>query len=302
MERKEGRTRKGFVLVSVLLLGTVFISCATAFAWFSRLQIRSALREKTRLENRSMAQILARAAITGLKAQRFFDYDSLNLPWFKPFLLPVEERTWVVQITPLDDKIPLRSVFLPDGSTLRNELRGTWEDLWAELGRNDLAYAVLDFMDKDARPRVGGSERDNHINRYPLDMSELLIVEGMTPETLYGTAEKLGLADYCTLWSGGKINLNVAPVQVMEVLPGLDRYLAERIAESREKEPLKNTDDLRGIPGFPPRAAAALLNLAAFQSQYFSVRIEVIESFGGGASFNVIFDKTSGQITRWEEI
>jgi type II secretory pathway component PulK len=300
-------SRRGFILVSVLLLGVVFISCATAFAWFSRLQIKSALREKISLENRSMAQVLTSSIISGLKSNTLVAYDSPRLPWFRPFFFPAGDLgTWVVQITPLDDKIPVRNLFLPDGNTLRNELRKTWEDLWVKLGKRELIYATLDFMDKDQRPRMGGAERKHYINRYPLDMSEFLILEEMTPELLYGSenehGRQAGLTDYCTLWSGGKINLNVASPQVMAILPGLDGILAAKIEDRREREALKNTADLRSIPGFPPRAMTTLMNLAAFSSQYFAIRIEILEDTGGGTSFNIVVDKTAGRVARWEEI
>jgi hypothetical protein len=282
-------------------MGVVLISCATAFAWFTRLQIKSALREKVSLENRSMARILTRSIILGIRANTALDYDSPLLPWFKPFFIPVGETMWVVQVVPLNDKIPIRSVFLPDGNTLRNELRGVLENLWEKLEKRDMNVPLLDFIDKDAKPRMGGTERETHINRYPVDMSEFLLLEGMTPELLYGTPEKSGMADYCTLWSDGKINLNVAPVRVMEILPGLDRFLAEKIVESREREPLKETADLRDIPGFPPRVVTTLTNLADFRSQYFMIKIEMLEDLGGGTSFNIIFDKNAGQVVRWEE-
>jgi hypothetical protein len=290
-----------------LLLGVVFISCATAFAWFTRLQIKSALREKASIENRSMAQVLTSSIVSGLQSNTMVTYDSPRLPWFKPFFFPAGDLgTWVVQVVPLDDKIPVRNLFLPDGNTLRNELRKTWEDLWVKLGRRELIYSALDFMDRDKRPRMGGAEREHYINRYPLDMSEFLILEEMTPELLYGgeneKGRQPGLADYCTLWSGGRINLNVAPPQVMAILPGLDETLAAKIADHRDREALRNTSDLRKIPGFPPKAITTLMNLAAFNSRYFAIRVELLEDAGGGTSFSIIVDKTAGRVVRWEEI
>ncbi|MDR3231665.1 MAG: general secretion pathway protein GspK [Synergistaceae bacterium] len=308
------RRRSGFILVSVMLLGVVFISCATAFAWFTRLQIKSTLRERVSLENRSLAQVLTSSIIKGLQANTFVKYDWPRLEWFRPFFFPAADLgTWVVQIVPLDDRIPVGNLFLPDGNTLRNELRQPWEDLWIRLGRRELIYTTLDFMDKDKRPRMGGAEREHYINRPPLDMSEFLILQEMTPELLYGSesggntvgtrgGKQPGLADYCTLWSGGKINLNVAPAQVMAILPGLDETLAAKIVDYREREPIKDTADLRQIPGFPPRAITTLMNLAAFNSRYFAVRIELLEDTGGGTSFNIVVDKTSGKVSRWEEI
>jgi hypothetical protein len=88
----------------------------------------------------------------------------------------------------------------------------------------------------------------------------------------------------------------------MEILPGLDRTLAEKIVDYREREPLRRTDDLRSIPGFPAKSVSTLMNLADFSSRYFMIKIELLEDTGGGTSFNVIFEKTSGMVVRWEEI
>ena len=298
----QGR-RGGFVLVSVLMLGTVLVTSATAFAWFARMHARSTARERISLTNRSMAQVLARAIIGYIEANAKENYDSLLQEWFEPFSFSSGELgTWAVRVVPLDDKIPLRNLFLPDGSTLRSELRVVWEDMWVKLEQRELAPIVLDFFSRSTRPRMGGAQRDTHINRPPLDISELLILEEMTPEILYGTPETLGVADYCTLWSDGRINLNMAPVHVVEILPGMNRSLAENIANYRESRALTSMDDLSRIPGFPARVRAALMNVAGFASRYFMIKIDILEDGGGGTSFRVIFDKTVGEIVRWEEI
>ena len=293
--------RRGFILVVVLMMGAMLITCATAFVWFARMQIKTASRERISLTNRSMAQVLTRAIMKGIKANKL-KYDSPLQDWYKPFSFPAGDLgDWVVQVVPLDDKIPLRNLFLPDGSTLRNELRNTWEDMWGKLEHRELTYIVLDFLDKDTRPRMGGAERQTHINRAPIDISELLVLEELTPEILYGADGKLGLADYCTLWSNGKINLNVVPAHVLEILPGMDRSLAEKIVDYRGKQALTGMNDLSKIHGFPPKARTALMNIADFGSRYFMVKIEMLEEDGGGTSFSVVFDKTSGTTVRWEE-
>jgi len=70
---------------------------------------------------------------------------------------------------PLDDKIPVRSLFLPDKNTVRGEMKRPWEDLWQRMGRRELAVLTLDFMDANDKARVGGAERGSFINRPPLD-------------------------------------------------------------------------------------------------------------------------------------
>ena len=45
------------------------------------------------------------------------------------------------------------------------------------------------------------------------------------------------------------------------------------------------------------------MNIAAFKSRYFNVKLECVEEGGnGGRTFNVIIDRTTKQTVRWEEI
>ena len=55
--RKKER-KAAFILVSVLMLGTLLISCATAFSWFVRLQVLSIYSERGIISSRSMAQVI----------------------------------------------------------------------------------------------------------------------------------------------------------------------------------------------------------------------------------------------------
>ncbi len=302
------RKHKGFVLVSVLMLGVLLISCATAFTWFVRMQVRGVFRERDSITKRSMATVAVNAVINILsEMEQHYDYDSPTQRWYQPFVAPFGDElgVWVIQITPLDDKIPLRNLFLPDGNTLRHEFDQPLQDMLEKLNHRELEFLLLDFLDKNNRPRVGGVERDEFINRPLNDMSELLILSpDITPEILYGTGTELGIEDYCTIYSDGKINLNFAPVHVMEILPGLsERGLAERIEQSRKDEPLKSLRDVQSLPGASPRTSTLLTNIACFKSRYFNVKIECLEdSGGGGTSFNIIFDRSTRQIVRWEEM
>lgn len=301
-----GNRNRAFVLVSVMMLGVMLISCATAFAWFVRIQVRSVGREREALTNRSMANVLAEAVMKVLgDFTTETDYDSPTQRWFQPFIIPFENGDidiWVMSITPLDDKIPLRNLFLPDGNTLRHEFEEPLQNMLEKINARSLEMPLLDFLDRNNRPRVGGVERDDFINRGVYDISELLMLSpDITPEILYGHDGNLGIADYCTVFSDGKININVAPVHVLELLPGLDeRGLAERIAQVREEEPIKDFRDVQSLPGASPKTATLLTNIIGFKSRYFGIKIENLEE-EGGTSFNIIFDRTTKQIVRWEE-
>lgn len=299
--------KRGFVLISVLMLGVLLISCATSFSWFVRMQVRGMRRETISLSKRTLASVLANSVMSLLsEASSHTNYDSPVQRWYKPFIFSVPEMgMWIVQVTPLDDKIPLRNIFLPDGNTMRREFTEVWREMWNKLKHRELEQLTLDFIDKNNRLRVGSREEKYFINRAPYDISELLIMSNdITREIVYGEDGNLGLSDYCTVYSDGKININVAPVHVMELLPGLDTGgLAQSIAEHRTENAIENFQDLQKLPGASARTSTRLTNIVSFKSRYFSIKLESMsEEDDETASFTVIFDRTAKKIVGWEEI
>ena len=299
--------KRGFVLISVLMLGVLLISCATSFSWFVRMQVRGMRRETISLSKRTLASVLANSVMSLLsEASSHTNYDSPVQRWYKPFIFSVPEMgMWIVQVTPLDDKIPLRNIFLPDGNTMRREFTEVWREMWNKLKHRELEQLTLDFIDKNNRLRVGSREEKYFINRAPYDISELLILSNdITREIVYGEDGNLGLSDYCTVYSDGKININVAPVHVMELLPGLDTGgLAQSIAEHRTENAIENFQDLQKLPGASARTSTRLTNIVSFKSRYFNIKLESMnEEDDETASFTVIFDRTAKKIVGWEEI
>ena len=47
----------------------------------------------------------------------------------------------------------------------------------------------------------------------------------------------------------GLININQAPLDMLQSLPGIDTGLAEKIVEYRDKVPFKSVEDLKNVPG-----------------------------------------------------
>ncbi len=294
------------MLVSVLMLGTLLISCATVFTWFVRMQVRGIWRENENLSRRTMANVIVNSVMTLLAGiSERVKHDSPLQEWYRPFMMSEPDTgMWVIQVTPLDDKIPLRNLFLPDGNTMRREYTEVWREMWNNLEHHELELLTLDFMDKNNRPRVGSREEKYFINRGLYEISELLMMsKDIDTEILYGSGGKLGVSDYCTIYSDGKINLNVAPVHVLELLPGLNvGGLAKSLEEYRQENELENLRDLQKIPGASARTSTQLTNIAVFKSRYFNVKLECLKEDGGTVSYTVIIDRTAKKIVRWEEV
>src|SRR5208282_2594780 len=126
--------------------------------------------------------------------------------------------------------------------------------------------SILDWIDTDDIPRVAGAESDYYqglavpyyAKNAPIDdLSELLLVRGVTPEMYWGSnstnhtpsvfQHKLGfgtapgqapdypfgLVEIFTPFSSGKININTADVNVLQMIPGVDANMADAIVKQR---------------------------------------------------------------------
>lgn len=140
--------------------------------------------------------------------------------------------------------------------------------------------SILDWIDSDDSPRVAGAESDYYQSLTPPyyaknapidDLSELLLVKGVTPEMYWGSnatnhplsifqqkQEQLGLgtspgeapdypfglADIFTPISSGKININTADTNVLQMIPGVDAATAAAIVQQRAgPDGVDGTDD-----------------------------------------------------------
>lgn len=132
------------------------------------------------------------------------------------------------------------------------------EDMLNEILRNGglsedeakgLADAILDWKDEDDVPRSAGAEVPYYATLpepiRPRDarfasVEELRHVKGVTPEV-----HSRLLARIFTVYSGiSRVNVNVAPVEVLRVLPGFSPELAALVVSRREESPFRSPAEL----------------------------------------------------------
>lgn len=301
------KRRPGMILVAVLLTVTVLLSAATGLAWFSRNQIRRVDGERRSLQGRSAAFLAIQQVMRGLVLDTN-EYDSFLEDWFGSHIVPLQDMgVAFVDLKPLDDRLPLRALFLPDGQTLRKEMESPWERLWDRFGRADLEQALLDYMDKDGTPRLGGMEHEDFPNRPAEDLTVLLGCPGFDAVILYGDVddpEVPRLRDYLSPWVKDKINVNVATAQTLLILDAdLDEGVVESILERQAASPLKSMDDLGSVPGFPESAVPRLSGLLGFKSTYFAVDIQVQLLSGRPLVYSAILKKEGSRVSveSWKE-
>jgi type II secretory pathway component PulK len=296
----------GFILISVLISVALLLASATAFAWYARNELRKEETYAFKLEARSAADIACAIIAQRISADEN-GYDSYIEPLYlqnKSSEINIGDFQVKVSIRPLDDKIPVSGLFLPDGVTLRTEYKNAWNGIWDLLGNPGLAAAALDFMDGDNAQRPGGREGEGNLNRLVTDITEFKLIPEVTEGLLRGTDKTPGLDMYVTVYGKEKINVNVASPEVIAVLDeriGIER--ARAFAAARMLSPIESLDDLRRVPGFPSAVVTRLANVIGFKSDFFRVDMSVADKFKRERNYRIILERGRDNcvIVRWEE-
>lgn len=204
--------------------------------------------------------------------------------------------------------------------------RDTLEKAMEMLGYDLLSAATVvdsieDWRDPDDLPLQHGAESRTYLQgprpyvakNGPIDdLSELLLVQGITPELLWGaraaTAQpglltspgaarrlgfgyealprpQIGLADLFNVFGAVQININTASREVLQLLPGMDSNLAQEIVRQRagvdgvdgtvHDTPFQSVGELINVGGMPPQYVSALSRICSVRSQTFEIRVRV---------------------------
>jgi general secretion pathway protein K len=252
-------------------------------------------------------------------------YDALNQKWAggpggiggltNPLMaditlegLQLGGGTFSVKIRDLERKVNLNLV---DPGLIQQALIVMGVDA-AELPT--ISDSILDWMDKDDDPHLNGAESSYYLGLKPAyvakdgpfdDVSELLLVKGITPAMYWGAAAgrhlnagmmgasrvgglgrnqapalrpqeetgyAVGLVDLFTVLSARFININTASAQVLQLLPGMDQNVANAIVSTRAgSDGVDGTDD-----DVPFRNVGELVNVPGMTGNF----INAIQSRG----------------------
>ncbi len=313
----------GAALVIVMVLVLAMAVMAGAFAYAMKVETRLAANTRSNPELEWLGRSGVEIAKWVLEQQRRIPgegaYDSLNQFWANgignpdayedPFAgvdlthIPIGQGSISIQITDTDRRLNLNTVPEP-------VLELALQTLGVGAGEaSSIVGAVADWRDRDDIENIrGGAEKTYYLGLSPPysakdgpfdDISELLLVRGVTPELFWGnssqtehtlrrlqrldsrdetdSAEGMGLAEIFTAVSSGRININTAPGPVLRVLTGGDSGLAAQILQRRA-----GADGIDGsLDDQPFRSPAELLavglnagNLFSTQSTTFEVQVE----------------------------
>ncbi len=204
---------------------------------------------------------LAAARIALRESAKDYKYDTLDQVWSRP-VPPIElgEGTVLVTVEDEDRKINLNRLVLPNGNAPDEQRLAVFRKLLANLDIDpSIADAVVDWLDNDDIPRVGGAESSYYLSLpYPYrakndlfdTLDELRLVRGMTPERF----EKV--KPFATIYSSGKVNINTAPKEVLMALSAgqdaadageIGASAADQIIEYRKDNAFRNARDIGNV-------------------------------------------------------
>jgi len=177
-----------------------------------------------------------------------------------------------VQIEDESGKIPLNKIISAGriNETVVNMLKRLLsqpEFGLTPMGVEDIVAAIIDWIDNNEDVSPGGAESlyyaklpvPYEAKNAPLDdLSELLMVKGITPELFYGRNGRPGLSNYLSIRGSGWININTAPVQVLQSLSDdMTRDLANEMDLYRKNE----ANDLSSINWYKNVKGMSQINL-----------------------------------------
>ncbi len=176
--------------------------------------------------------------------------------------------------------------------------------------------SIQDWRSPPGAPRVAGAESDYYqslpdpyyAKNAPIDdLSELLLVRGVTPDMYYGGGSSnslaqpqrpklglgtrpgevpnypFGLKDVFTAVSSGRININTADANVLQLIPGVDANIAAAIIQQRagpdgvdgtdDDTPFRSPAGALQTAGLNPANAGQAANLLTTRSSTFEVHV-----------------------------
>ena len=320
----------GMALIMVMIAIAVFTGLVAALALTMKVETRLA-------RNADDEQQLLWLGRSGVEYARWIlaqsasipgePYDSLNQIWaggpggvnetngplagISMDNFPVGAGTVSLKIIDLERKVNINTATQPEIQQALTLMGADANDI------SVVSDSILDWIDPPAGPRIAGAESDYYLGLSPPyhaknapidDLSELLLVKGVTPEMYWGGdssnspvvqrphQQKLGfgnapgqipdypfgLKDVFTAVSSGRININTADANVLQMIPGVDNATADAIIKQRagpdgvdgtdDDTPFRSPNELAAA-GVSPQAMQVVGTLCTVRSSTFEVHV-----------------------------
>ena len=330
MKTSARHASSGIALIIVMICITVLAMLAAGFAYSMKVETKLARNADSETE-------LTWLGLSGVEKARWIlaqqltiaqePYDSLNQVWAGgPGSMNTSNSVLAgvsldfelgngkgkMKITDLERKV---NINIADEPMLEQALRLAGVDAG---DFSAIAGSILDWIDPDDNTHIGGTESDFYQaldppyyakNRPIDDLSELLLVNGITPELYWGGASTnhpraaifqnqpgfaahnagmaygVGFVELFTPLSTGRININTASLTTLQMIPFVDEIIASEIIRLRsgldgvdgteDDTPFRNAGELINVPGISRQAVGQLQRICDVRSRTFEVEVEV---------------------------
>lgn len=287
MKRRKDR---GIALILALLVLVILVVVVLQMAASSLHNRTLAENHLSDLQNTYGARAGLTRALLYLQADQetAADVDSLQETWASPIEFELGKAHVRVQICDAERFINL--------SMLSNEKGEPNAPVVAQLKRliknlkltPDIADRIIDYIDGDTKGEFEARAKNDKL----FNLDELLRIEGITPEIVYGgvfpDGERKGLREFLTIWpktaegaaAPGTVNINTAPVEVLWSLSDLmtqgvaEAIVAYRTQPGPDGKPQEFTkpDDLKRVQSMNDGIYNSLAGQIAVKSSTFEVR------------------------------
>ncbi len=287
MKRLRGN-EDGIALLVTLLVLVLIVALANEIFRIGARAAQTGAYGRDSIECGLLAEAGTGAARIALRQDaRENSYDTLDEFWSRP-VPPIELGNGVINVTVEDEerKIDLNLLVMPNGIAPDEQRLAIFRRLLDILGIDGaVADAVVDWLDADDSPRVGGAETAYYQGLpYPYSakndlfdtVDELRLVKGVTGEVF----EKL--RPFVTVFSSAKVNINTAPKEVIMALSAgsiagageIGPAEADQLIAYRRDHPFRSVSDIKNVsPFFADLYGKTLLqNYIDVRSTVFHVR------------------------------
>jgi general secretion pathway protein K len=320
------KSERGIALLMVLWIVIILMVIVLSFSFMTRTDTHATLFFKEGWEK----QCLAEAGIERAIMEMFYRTHNKSLPStpMESEVIKVDGTEYTGQLGVdyyvygiLDESGKINVNLLSDtsGIILNNLLvnRGVPKEL-----ADTITDSVLDWMDSDETHRLHGAESDYYMS-LPVPykakndkfeaVEELLLIKGMTPEILYGTAKTPGIFNFITVYSKtGGINVNTAPKEVLAALPGISPEAAEQIISLRSSGEIKDLEQVKQAMGEAYKTMSSYVGLA--ESNLYTVEstgfkkgesqgltVKAIVDIQGNGKYRYIYYKNPAGAKQWQQ-
>jgi type II secretory pathway component PulK len=216
------------------------------------------------------------------------DVDSLQERWASPIDFELGKASVRVTIADSERFINL-SQLVNDKGEQNPPVCTQLRRLVKVLGLTpDIAERIIDYVDADTKGEFEPKARNDRL----YSVEELLRIDGLTPEIIYGGLvngeQKKGLREFVTVWprtapdggTGGQVNLNTASSEVLQtlselMLPGIaDAVVAFRTQPGPDGKPqdFQKVDDLKRVQGVSDGLYNAVSSQLTVKASTFEIR------------------------------